>query len=108
MAGVMSHDHALDDKLIEHLSYLIEKRLKQLREIDLRGLNVSDDFAEKFSLILSDDSKLPHLSLLDLSNNRRLSPFGLKFLFSSIVNRIPEGFKIILSSTNNDAEHLRL
>lgn len=31
MANVLNPDHALDDKLIEHLSYLIEKRLTQLR-----------------------------------------------------------------------------
>ncbi|EWS75170.1 transmembrane protein, putative (macronuclear) [Tetrahymena thermophila SB210] len=108
ISGVINPDHVLDDKLFEHLSYLIEERLKQLREINLRGLNVSDDFAEKFSLILGDDGKLTHLNLLDLSQNRRLSPFGLKFLFSSIVNRIPEGFKIIISATGNDADHLRL
>ncbi|KAL4454019.1 hypothetical protein ABPG74_003902 [Tetrahymena malaccensis] len=108
ISGVINPDHVLDDKLFEHLSYLIEERLKQLREINLRGLNVSDDFAEKFSLILGDDNKLTHLNLLDLSQNRRLSPFGLKFLFSSIVNRIPEGFKIIISATGNDADHLRL
>ncbi|KAL4497892.1 hypothetical protein ABPG72_000647 [Tetrahymena utriculariae] len=108
ISGVINPDHVLDDKLFEHLSYLIEERLKQLREINLRGLNVSDDFAEKFSLILGDDNKLTHLNLLDLSQNRRLSPFGLKFLFSSIVNRIPEGFKVIISATGNDADHLRL
>ncbi|KAL4467213.1 hypothetical protein ABPG73_014878 [Tetrahymena malaccensis] len=106
--NVLNPDHSLDDKLIEQLSYLIEKRLKQLRQIDLCGLNVSDDFAEKFSLLLSDDGKLKYLTLLDLSNNRRISPFGLKFLFSSIVNRIPQGFRIVLSSTSNDAEDLRI
>ncbi|KAL4487536.1 hypothetical protein ABPG72_007056 [Tetrahymena utriculariae] len=106
--NVLNPDHSLDDKLIEQLSYLIEKRLKQLRQIDLCGLNVSDDFAEKFSLLLSDDGKLKYLTLLDLSNNRRISPFGLKFLFSSIVNRIPQGFRIVLSSTSNDSEDLRI
>ncbi|EAS01747.2 transmembrane protein, putative (macronuclear) [Tetrahymena thermophila SB210] len=106
--NVLNPDHSLDDKLIEQLSYLIEKRLKQLRQIDLCGLNVSDDFAEKFSLLLSDDGKLKYLTLLDLTNNRRISPFGLKFLFSSIVNRIPQGFRILLSSTSNDSEDLRI
>lgn len=81
--------------------------MKGLRVINLSGVNISDSFAEKFSLILSDEDKLRNLVKMDLTNNKRLTAFGMKYLYSTIVDRIPKGFRLELSSTFSEVQSLK-
>ena len=81
--------------------------MEYLRRVNLSGLNISDSFAEQFSLLLSSDKKLKYLRYVNLSLNRRISSFGLKYLYSSIVSRIPEGFEIVVSSNSTDIDEIK-
>lgn len=54
MENLIEADNELDDKIFDHLCFFIQKKMKGLRAINLSGLNVSDLFAEKLSLTLSD------------------------------------------------------
>ncbi len=47
------------------------------------------------------------MKLVNLSYNRRISSFGLKYLYSSIVNRITDGFEIIVSSNSTDIDEIK-
>lgn len=42
--------------------------------------------------------------LLDLSNNRRLTSYGMKYIYSSIVDRVAMGLTIVLTSNKEELE----
>jgi len=42
--------------------------------------------------------------LLDLSNNRRLTSYGMKYIYSSIAERVSSGLNIILTSNKEELE----
>lgn len=46
-------NHSLDDAIINNLTHIIHLKMHKLRKINLSGLNIGDEFAEKFSLVLS-------------------------------------------------------
>ncbi|EAR85247.2 kinase domain protein (macronuclear) [Tetrahymena thermophila SB210] len=105
---LISPDHNLDDKILLHLLFIIEQDLNNLRSIELIGLNVSDLFAQRLSNVLSDSYKLQKLMLLDLSNNNRLTSYGMKYIYSSIVDRVQNGLNIILTSNKQEMESIEL
>ncbi|KAL4444730.1 hypothetical protein ABPG74_015938, partial [Tetrahymena malaccensis] len=105
---LISPDHNLDDKILLHLLFIIEQDLNNLRSIELIGLNVSDLFAQRLSNVLSDSYKLQKLMLLDLSNNNRLTSYGMKYIYSSIVDRVKQGLNIILTSNKQEMESIEL
>ncbi|KAL4493651.1 hypothetical protein ABPG72_004144, partial [Tetrahymena utriculariae] len=107
LENLIESDNELDDTIFDHLCLFIQKRMKGLRYLNLSGVNISDIFAEKFSLILSDEDQLRNLVKLDLTNNRRLSAFGMKYLYAAIVDRIQKGFRFELSSTFAEVESLK-
>ncbi|KAL4493563.1 hypothetical protein ABPG72_004056 [Tetrahymena utriculariae] len=105
---LISPDHNLDDKILLHLLFIIEQDLNNLRSIELIGLNVSDLFAQRLSNVLSDQYKLQKLMLLDLSNNNRLTSYGMKYIYSSVVDRVKQGLNIILTSNKQEMESIEL
>ncbi|KAL4444818.1 hypothetical protein ABPG74_016026 [Tetrahymena malaccensis] len=107
LENLIESDNELDDTIFDHLCLFIQKRMKGLRYINLSGVNISDIFAEKFSLILSDEEQLRNLVKLDLTNNRRLSAFGMKYLYAAIVDRIHKGFRLEISSTFAEVQSLK-
>jgi hypothetical protein len=64
----------------------------QLRKIQLMENNLSDDFAKRLSLFLSRSQNgtmsLPDLHIIDLRGNTRITSFGLKYLYTSLVFRL--------------------
>lgn len=56
LENLIEADNELDDKIFDHLCFFIREKMSNLRVINMSGLNVSDMFAEKFSLILSDEN----------------------------------------------------
>ncbi|KAL4444816.1 hypothetical protein ABPG74_016024 [Tetrahymena malaccensis] len=107
LENLIESDNELDDTIFDHLCLFIQKRMKGLRYLNLSGVNISDIFAEKFSLILSDEEQLRNLVKLDLTNNKRLSAFGMKYLYAAIVDRIHKGFRFELSSTFAEVQSLK-
>lgn len=54
-------------------------------------------------MLANTQTMLPELEYLDLSNNQRISTFGLKYLFSNIIKRLENNkkFNLILMKKND-------
>lgn len=61
---MLKTDHRLDDAIMLNLTQIIHEKMTELRKINMSGLNVGDEFAAEFSLILADQTKLTSLKRL--------------------------------------------
>lgn len=61
---MLKADHRLDDAILLNLTQIIHEKMTALRKINMSGLNVGDEFAAEFSLVLADQSKLTSLKRL--------------------------------------------
>ena len=77
-----------------------------IRRLILQNLNLSDEFIRKLSFILANKEKyLPDLEYLDLSYNKRITSFGLKYLFANIIKRIDSHFKIKINDYKDGVDN---
>lgn len=61
---MLKADHSLDDSILRNLTLIIHEKMNKLRKINLSGLNVGDEFAAEFSLVLANSEKLTSLKRL--------------------------------------------